>query len=89
MNSFNKNVKDWWSNASQRGFLGYIFITNYQELNRQKTVSKEDKRAWLKEIERIDLLESNKNISDLDSSHRTTLKSDLRNEAFREAQYWA
>lgn len=97
LHSINKNVKGWQDSTSQVGFLGYSFNRRLKQLanrikswqSRQKKVTEEEKNSWIQEIKKIDKLESQQSLSDIDSAHRTSLKIDPCNEATREAQYWA
>lgn len=52
-------------------------------------MTNEEKKSWIQEIERIDKLESQQNLSDIDSARKTSLKIDLSSEATKEVQYWA
>lgn len=58
-------------------------ITHYsdsyieQKKKKKKKVSVEDKRAWISEIDAIDKLERKNNLTEVNSTHRTTLKVNL------------
>ncbi|KAA0040038.1 LINE-1 retrotransposable element ORF2 protein [Cucumis melo var. makuwa] len=91
-----KNVTYWWKNLRQEGHPGFSFMRKLKQLSaiirneqrKNKCYSDEDKNAWIKEIDNIDRLEAEGNLSEELSLRRTRLKADVLMSGFKEAQIW-
>ncbi|KAA0039770.1 LINE-1 retrotransposable element ORF2 protein [Cucumis melo var. makuwa] len=93
---FKNNVTNWWKNLRQEGHPGFSFMRKLKQLStiirneqrKNKCYSDEDKNAWIKEIDSIDRLEAEGNLSEELSLRRTRLKADVLMSGFKEAQIW-
>lgn len=54
-----------------------------------KKTGEEEHKAWITEIDSIDKLEEENNITNLHVLRRIAIRSDLNQKALREAQNWA
>ena len=80
----------WWNNTSQSGYAGYSFMRRLKQLATKiknsgkvkKEKSDENKKAWIKEIELIDKLEAEGNLTEMHRNKRLALKADLSQVTF-------
>ena len=95
--SFKQNIEVWWKNTAQVGHPGYSFMGRLKQLsytikNWSKSLTKsneEEIQTLLNELEHIDNLEVDSNITNLHITRRASIKTDLCQMAFKEAQIWA
>lgn len=78
------------------GYLGYTFMRRLKQLstsikNWSKSIKKwneNDRKAWIKEINKIDKIEAKNNLNKTLSLRRLALKNDLNQYNFKKAQVW-
>ncbi|KAL0555833.1 hypothetical protein IC582_004334 [Cucumis melo] len=93
---FKNNVRNWWKNLRQEGHPGFSFMKKLKHLSviirdeqkKNNRQSDEEKRAWIKEVDNIDRLEAEGNLSEELSLRRTKIKADILLYDFKEAQIW-
>ncbi|KAA0035247.1 LINE-1 retrotransposable element ORF2 protein [Cucumis melo var. makuwa] len=93
---FQKNFPDWWNNSKQFGFPGYAFIQSLKSLSKlikewqHNKVNLYDakRKVLLEEIDSIDKLELQGNMSTIHHQKRISLKSELLSIENNQALIW-
>ncbi|TYK05763.1 LINE-1 retrotransposable element ORF2 protein [Cucumis melo var. makuwa] len=95
-NWFKHNIGTWWKNLRQIGHPRFSFMQKLKNLSftmkaeykkkkkqKKKKINEEDKRAWIKEIDEIDKLKAESQISEAQSRRRTSLKAEINQYYYR------
>ncbi|XP_050944096.1 uncharacterized protein LOC127150413 [Cucumis melo] len=93
---FKNNFRSWWNNLRQDGHPGFSIMKKLKNLSiiirdeqkRNNRYNDEEKRVWVKEVDNIDRVEAEGNLSEELSLRRTKIKAEILMYDFKEAHVW-